>query len=70
MWNPPTPLWGHQAWEIDPPPNPLRCGLTPTDLQGGGGRNWDRDAFKSHLIVRRDGFCLLRTGTGTLSNRI
>ena len=66
---PPTPLWGHQAWEIVPPPNPLRCGPTPTDLQGEGGLNWDRDAFKSHLIVRRDGF-RSSCGLQTLANSV
>ena len=38
MWNPPTLLWGHQAWEIVPPPYPLRCGPTSTILHGGGPR--------------------------------
>ena len=39
--NPPIPLWGHQAWEIVPPPDSLRCGPTSTILHGGALIKWE-----------------------------
>ncbi len=43
--NPPPLLWGQQAWEMVPSPNPLRCGPTPRNLQGGS--RGPRDASRT-----------------------